>query len=167
MRTRFLLFLLAFTAGGAANGLAQESTQTTLELDAFWSEMGRVAREGDADGALAHYHEDAVLVSMRRGRTLSIAAVFSEWRGEYEATKAGRTKSRVSFRFSQRLNDGGTAHETGIFNYWSESETGEVNDQYIHFQALLVKDDGGWKMLMEYQLTPSTMEEWEALAPGQ
>jgi len=155
-----LVLLLGMSQAMAVDGAAQ----TTSELDAYWTEAERAAREGDADAAAALYHDDAVLVSMRRGQTVSIAAVFPEWRQEYDNTRSGRTSSVVSFRFSQRLNDGTTAHETGIFNYRFVSETGEVNDQYIHFQALLIKKDG-WKMLMEYQLSPASMDEWEALDP--
>ena len=143
---------------------AQEaSAQTLAELDAFWTESARTAREGDYEAAAALYHPEAVLVSVRRGRTLAIAGVLPEWKIEYDNTKAGVTSSTVDFRFSQRLHDEATAHETGIFNYRFVSETGEVNDQYIHFDALLVKRDGRWLMLMEYQRGPATLEEWEAL----
>ncbi len=138
------------------------AAQTTSELDAFWTEVERVSLEGDFEGAKALYDEDAVLVSVKRGRTLLINSVMPEWKQEYDNTRDGKTSSVVSFRFSQLLSDGTTAHQTGIFNYRFESETGEIDDQYIHFQALLIKKDG-WKMLMEYQLGPATMEEWEVL----
>ncbi len=155
-----LALLLGLSQAMAVDGAAQ----TTSELDAYWTEAERAIREGDADASAALYDEDAVLVSIHRNRTVPIATVFPEWRQEYDNTRSGRTSSVVSFRFSQRLNDGTTAHETGIFNYRFVSETGEVNDQYIHFQALLIKKDG-WKMLMEYQLSPASMDEWEALDP--
>ena len=63
---------------------------------------------------------------------------------------------------NQRLNDGTTAHETGIFNYRFRGPDGQVSENYTHFEALLVKKDG-WKMVMEYQQRSATMEEWEAL----
>ncbi len=37
-----------------------------------------------------------------------------------------------------------------------------MSEQFIHFDALLVKKDG-WLMMMEYQKTPASKEEWDAL----
>ena len=72
-------------------------------------------------------------------------------------------KARVEFKFSQRLGDATTAHETGVFLY---SATGadekEIHD-YIHFEALLLRRDGRWKIVMEYQKSKATRAEFEAL----
>ena len=40
---------------------------------------------------------------------------------------------------------------------------GKVKDEYIHFECLLVKKNGKWKTLMEYQKAEATLKEWEAL----
>lgn len=153
---------LALLVTGSLTASDCVAAQTLSELNAFWTESERTAAEGDAVGAAALYHEDAVLVSMSRNRSLPIATAMVGWVEEYNNTRSGKTSSVVSFRFSQRLNDETTAHETGIFNYRFVSETGEVSDRYIHFQALLIKEDG-WKMMMEYQLTEATLDEWQAL----
>jgi hypothetical protein len=69
----------------------------------------------------------------------------------------------VSFRFSKRLGDETTAHESGIFLYsWSNAE-GKVTNEYIHFEALLRKQPTGWKILMEYQKSKASVDEWDAL----
>ena len=70
-------------------------------------------------------------------------------------------KASVEFRFTRRLHDGVTAHETGIFRYTVEDPDGGSNAQFVHFEALLV-NKGGWKMVMEYQKAPATEAEWEA-----
>jgi hypothetical protein len=74
-------------------------------------------------------------------------------------------KAGVSFRFAQRLGDATTAHETGIFRYVSQPAGGQPLEEFIHLQALLVKQAGAWKILMEYQVGPATEAEWNALAP--
>ncbi len=74
-------------------------------------------------------------------------------------------KASVSFRFSKRLGDADTAHETGIFHYTSESAAGK-RDDYIHLEALLVKQNGKWLTLMEYQKSKATKEEWTAWKSG-
>jgi len=55
-----------------------------------------------------------------------------------------------------------TAHETGIFNYRFEAPSGQVTDQYVHFEGLLVNKNG-WQMVMEYQKSAATLDEWNAL----
>jgi hypothetical protein len=70
--------------------------------------------------------------------------------------------AQVAFKFTQRLYDTDSAHETGLFNYRADFSDGRISDQYIRFEALLVKKDG-WKMIMEYQKSMASREEWEAL----
>ena len=48
-----------------------------------------------------------------------------------------------------------------MFHYSAKPEQGELIDQYIYFEALLVKKEG-WKMMMEYQKSSGTAEEWTA-----
>jgi hypothetical protein len=76
--------------------------------------------------------------------------------------KAGKIKASVEFRFSQRYGDDTTAHETGIFLYSTVDSEGQHKQEFIHFQGLLVKKRG-WKILMEYQKSKATREEWDAL----
>ena len=56
-----------------------------------------------------------------------------------------------------------TAHELGMFRYSQKVGNGEETVAYIHLEALLVKKDGGWKILMENQKSEGTKEEWENL----
>lgn len=71
-------------------------------------------------------------------------------------------KAKVEFRFSERWGDETTARETGIFVYSTVDEKGVRKESYVHFEVLLVKEQG-WKTLMEFQKGPATEEEWEKL----
>ena len=75
-------------------------------------------------------------------------------------TRAGKVKAQVDFRFTQRINDTNTAHETGLFHFSAQSEDGEQSDSYVNFEALLI-NQGGWKMMMEYQVSLASQEEWD------
>jgi ketosteroid isomerase-like protein len=133
------------------------------ELDAYWTEVTRTVEEGDFEGYAALYHPDAVLVSLSRDTSLSIAAALDGWKQDFVATAEGRAESTVEFRFSRRLNDETTAHETGIFRYSQELGGAEPTVGTVHFEALLVKRDGNWLMMMEFQKEPATEAEWMAL----
>lgn len=155
-------FALAVLLAWSATNSGVVHAQVTSELDAYWVEVARTVEEGDFQGYGALYHEDAVLVSTFTNDSYPIANALSGWEQGFIDTRSGEATASVRFRFSQRLNDGTTAHETGIFNYRFVSATGEVSDQYTHFEALLVKRDG-WRMVMEYQRSTATQDEWNAM----
>jgi len=140
---------------------APVAAQATGELDAYWAEAARTVQEGDFEGYAELYHPDAVLVMRGRG-SVPIASALDGWKQLFVDTKDGKAAAEVEFRLIDRLNDATTAHETGIFRYVFEPEDGESSVSLVHFEALLVKRNGTWLMLMEYQKEPATEEEWEA-----
>jgi ketosteroid isomerase-like protein len=136
--------------------------QATAELDGFWAEMSRTVAEGDFAGYAALYHPDAVLVSLGANVSHPIADALAGWKQGFDDTRAGMAAAGVEFRFTQRLHDASTAHETGIFRYTLDPEEGDPIDAMVHFEGLLVKKDGRWQLVMEYQKQPATNAEWEA-----
>lgn len=133
------------------------------DIDALWAEVSRTVAAGDFEGYSATFHEDAVLVSNFSNTSTPIANALAGWKQGFLDTQAGDMAAEVTFRFSERLRDETTAHETGIFKYVATPKGGQPNIQYIHFEALLVKKDG-WLMVMEYQKSPATAIEWESLS---
>ena len=155
MRSAFLvLFLFLFTRVVFAQ---------ISEVNAYWSEVSRTVGMGDFKGYAALYHEGAVLVNGLGTTIYPISGALEGWKPGFEDTKSGKMKAGVDLRFSKRLQSETTAHETGIFRYWSQNEGEEPNVFLANFEGLLVKKNGKWLMLMEYQLSQATEEEWEAL----
>jgi ketosteroid isomerase-like protein len=136
------------------------------ELDKFWTELARTVREGDFESYSATYHEDAVVIfaSGKNKTSIPAAKALAGWKQGFIDTKSGKNKSDVKFRFSQRIGDKTTAHETGIFIYTSSNSNGENEVQYrVHFEMLLIKRDDKWLGVMEYQKSDATEEEWEGM----
>lgn len=145
-------------------GAADESAARLAELDAYWGEVSRSVREGDFEGYRATCHPEAVLVSGKSKTSYPLTQALARWKSEFDATRAGTMQADVTFRFSQRFGDSTTAHETGIFRYAATNDKGEKTVEFIHFEALLVKETDGWKIRMEYQKSPATKAEWDALS---
>lgn len=135
------------------------------ELDALWAEISRTVADGDFDAYAAVYHPDAVLVSEINGTSYPIAAALQGWREGFDDTRAGTIAASVEFRFTKRLHDATTAHETGLFRYESRTAGGSTVWQILQFEALLVKKDG-WKILMEFQKSLAAQAEWDRVGPG-
>lgn len=133
------------------------------ELDAYWAEVSRAVGAGDFPAYEATCDAEGVLVSGEKKTCTPLAEALKRWRKDFEATKRGEMKASVQFKFSQRLNDGTTAHETGIFLYTATGADGKETRAYVHFEALLLKREDGWKIVMEYQKANATQAEFEAL----
>lgn len=134
----------------------------TAELDAYWKEVSRAVNEGDFAAYKATCHEKAVLVSGSKKVSYPLTQALARWKQEFDDTKAGRIKASVEFRFAHRYGDATTAHDSGVFRYTQEKD-GETKTEYIGFEALLLKEGGDWKILMEYQKEVLTQTEWDAL----
>lgn len=134
-----------------------------LELTKFWEEASRTVQDGDFKGYANTFHKDAVLVNGISGNSYPISNALDGWKKGFEDTKAGKMKASVEFRFSERFLSETTAFETGIFKYSSQQEGAEESTVYIHFEALLTKASGGWKLLMEHQISVATEDEWNSI----
>jgi hypothetical protein len=113
------------------------------EIDkSYWAEISRTVREGDFEGYKATCHDNAVLVTTSGINKLSypMATALARWKQGFLDTKQGKQMDKVQFRFSQRIGDETTAHETGIFYITSHDANGKLlSESYTHLEALLVK----------------------------
>lgn len=160
MKTILLLIvILAFPITASAD---QEAARLA-ELDQFWSEVSRTVKEGDFEGYSTTCHAEAVLVTGTKKLSYPLTQALARWKTEFDDTKSGERESSATFRFSQRLGDATTAHETAILLYSFRVADGEMKHEYIHLEALLLRKEDGWKIIMEYQKAPATEEEWKAL----
>ena len=155
----FVLLFPFFTLAGEE----APREQRVKQLNAYWAEVSRAVAEGDFAGYAATCDAEGVLVSGEKKTCTPLAEALKRWRKDFDATKRGEMKASVAFKFSQRLNDGTTAHETGIFLYTATGADGKATRAYVHFEALLLKREDGWKIVMEYQKANATQAEFEAL----
>lgn len=155
------LFLFLLMLPGISLTRAEESLRLG-ELDAYWKDVVRCVKEGDFQGYEASTHPSGVLVMGIKKQSQPLTKALARWKKEFDDTKAGTRKSNLTLRFSQRMGDETTAHETGIFLYEATMDDGTSVKEYIHFEALLIKTDR-WRIVMEYQKSKASEAEWNAL----
>jgi hypothetical protein len=136
----------------------------TMELDEYWVRVSQAVKTGDLEAYRATCHTDGVLVSGKAKKSELLSQALVRWGKEFADTRAGKMKAQVEFRFSERITGKDTAHETGIFLYSSKRKGEEWKKDYVHFEALLVKKNGKWKILMEFQKSSAIEKEWASLA---
>lgn len=161
-----VLFACMVTTIASSQTVTSVDSIRMAELNRYWAEVSRTVREGDFEGYTATYHQDAVCVftTGKNKRSSPIDVQLALWKKDFVDTKSGKTKNHVEFRFTQRVGDSTSAHETGIFYFTSIDKDGKVlATGGVHFESLLVKRNGAWQAMMEYQKTKATQEEWDAL----
>ena len=144
----------------------QETDKRIAELNQYWKKLSKTVKEGDFEGYSSLYHEDAVVIFTTGNNKVSVAVreALDGWKQGFANTKAGKQKDNAEFRFSQRIGNANTAHETGIFHFTSVDNSGKtLTDILVHFEMLFVKKDGVWLASMEYQRSNATKAEWEAM----
>ena len=148
----------------AARLRAADEAGRLAELDRYWAAVSQSVKTGDFAAYRAGCHPEGVLVSEKLKRSEPMTAALARWRQGFDDTKAGRTKADVAFRFTRRMGDATTAHETGIFLYTFTGTDGQTKRDYVKFEALLVKGAEGWRIMMEYQKEAATEAEWQQAA---
>lgn len=166
MRIKLTLLLVLVTVAvfplGARAATAAENEARLSELDQFWAQISRAVGEGDFEAYRATCHADGVLVSGSSKKSIPLAKAVAGWKQGFADTKAGTIKAGVQFKFTQRWGDATTAHETGIFRYFTIKADGQLKEEFVHFEVLLVKK-GTWQTLMEYQKSTASKAEWDAI----
>jgi len=133
----------------------------TDELDAAWDKIKMTVSKGDFRSYKSVYHRDAILVNGITSKSYPIKDAFAGWKQGFEDTRSGKISAHLDVKFSQRLTDKTTAHETGIFHYYTIDKDGKQNDSYVHFESLWVAKNNKWFMMMEYQKSTTDKVEWD------
>lgn len=133
------------------------------ELDAYWAKVSRAVNEGDFASYQETCHPEGVLVSGNKRTAQPLADALKRWKTDFESTREGKITASVEFRFSRRIGDATTAHESGIFRYESQVPGAEPKVEYVKFEGLLNKTQEAWKILMENQQSSVSELEWQRL----
>ena len=133
------------------------------ELNAAWNKLEQTVSNGDFRSFKSVYHREAVLVNGISKSSYPIKKAFEGWQQGFTDTKSGEITAHLDVKFSERIFDEFSAHETGVFHYYTINKKGQQSDTYVHFESLWVKKNNRWIMMMEYQKSRSDETEWNTL----
>ncbi|HOX19574.1 MAG TPA: DUF4440 domain-containing protein [Gemmatimonadales bacterium] len=150
---------LAWTVPLAAQGTESSSGAIDAQV---WTTVSTTVVEHDIAGMAATYHPDAVVVTPQG--TMPIARALAGWGKSMEAMKQNGSRASVAFRFSLRQDGAETAFEAGMFNYAATDSAGATTRYIIPFEALLVRKNDRWLIVMERQFTAADETAWNAMA---
>ncbi|MEQ8241784.1 hypothetical protein [Fulvivirga sp.] len=146
--------------------ISYSQSDDTIALDKLWDKISQTVNTGDFEGYSALFHEDAILVSStnpENSRAILISEALINWEQSFIDVKSGKMKAGAEFRFSERIISTSAANEIGIFKFSSTDSNGDTQIAYVHFEALSIKKNGQWLMIMEKQKALASEKEWETL----
>ncbi|WP_299550261.1 nuclear transport factor 2 family protein [Seonamhaeicola sp.] len=78
-----------------------------------------------------------------RDKASYMAGYEKRWKGK-------QIMQTIAFRFLERIAKGGKASERGIYKLTRNPNTGNEKNYYGKFHVILVKENGTWKILVDY-----------------
>jgi len=159
LRSALSLLPLWLTSAALPDGQAGP-TSAAIDAD-VWNPVSVSVAKDDIAAMGRVYHPEAVLVTDQGTRP--IAQALAGWGQDMVTNKAKGIKASVAVRFGKRQDDATTAFESGMFNYTVTDRAGVSKPSYRRFEALLVKSNGKWRVLMEHQLDAVSETAWNAL----
>lgn len=145
-----------------AQAPAAATSATSAAIDAaVWKVIAATVVSSDIVGMGKVYHPSAVYVDGRG--TQPIAEVLAIWGKDMVTMKAAGTTATVELRFGKRQDNATTAFHSGAFRYTTLEKNGKRTPVTIAFEALLTKEGGKWRILMEHQIGPIDDAAWDRL----
>lgn len=141
-------FFIASWAAWAEEGDQNIAAQIDQEI---WIPLVESVRTADFEMHAATYHPSAVVVFTNKDSTISGRQFLANIKPDFEKRQGGPEDTILKFRFNRRIDNEDTAFETGIFAFSTLDENGDWQTAYRTLEALLIRENGKWLMLMEHQ----------------
>lgn len=115
-----------------------------------WLPFIQAYAEGKADDYIALHSKNLVRPIGDAKRIDPYDRWAANTRGMFKSFADRGTKAAIDFRFLERFANDDTASERGIFEFSVTNAKGETQKFYGKFHVILRKEDGKWKILMDY-----------------
>ncbi|MCB0399898.1 MAG: nuclear transport factor 2 family protein [Winogradskyella sp.] len=125
-------------------------TKANLEdINTTWEKFYKAFETLDYTLMAEIHSQDLVRVSGGK-RILDYDTYINNYKIGFERDKTAGHTSSISLRFFERINNGSTASERGIYKLVRNKGTDNEQAYYGQFHVLLKKSDGVWKITMDY-----------------
>ncbi|NMM47794.1 nuclear transport factor 2 family protein [Marinigracilibium pacificum] len=102
-------------------------------------------------GLMAEIHSrDLARIPADNNRILNYEEYIDSFHKRFDRAKSNHIKYEIELRFIERIANGFTASERGIYQLIVINEQDEPRSYYGKFHVLLRKENGLWKILMDY-----------------
>lgn len=147
------IIALVFTILIANTSYAQK-TEHLKDINAFWAKFYKAFETLDFTLMAEIHAKDLVRVSGGK-QILDYDAYIKGYESSFQNSKDTNQTSHISLRFFERINNKTTASERGIYKLIRNKGTVKEQAYYGQFHVLFKKNDGEWKITMDYDSSES------------
>ena len=148
------LLLLPFAAHAQAPAPKSTSPEILKELDRdIWLPFIKAYGESNPEGYFALHSKSFVRAQGDGKRIETIEQWMNGTRNMFRVFGERGSKAAIQFRFLERFANAETASERGIYEFASVNSQGETRKSYGKFHVISRKEDGKWKILVDYDST--------------
>jgi|GEM_PF-634561 len=131
----------------------------------IWIPFMEAYAAGDADKYLGLHTADFIRAQGDGQNTNDLEGYSTGVRAGFQRGKEQGGKTTIEFRFFERFSNGKTASERGIYKYSYTPPTGEPWTGYGQFHVFSRKENGRWKIAVDYDSSEGrTVGEAEFMA---
>jgi ketosteroid isomerase-like protein len=115
-----------------------------------WRPLLQAMNSMDADRFIAILSTDVVQISYDHKQIRNRDEFVALIRESYARGRERGTRRSVEFRSLGRIESGPLAYESGYIKTTFTTAAGEVKISYGAFQSVMRREQGGWKLLVDY-----------------
>ena len=134
---------------GVQNWKTDQNRLLEINRD-IWTPFSEAYASGDADKYLALHSSEFVRASKGGDHTTDLHGYSQGVLRSFNRNSINGGKTTIEFRFIERFTSDITASERGIYKYTYYPSSGSPTSGYGKFHVVSRKENGVWKILMDY-----------------
>ncbi|NNE32913.1 MAG: nuclear transport factor 2 family protein [Winogradskyella sp.] len=147
MRNKLVIILLLLLC--ATPLCSAQSIEDLKAVNKVWSKFYNAFETLDYS-LMAQIHSDELVRVSGGKRIIDYDTYITNYKSRFKQDKLTKQTNTITLRFFERLNNGRTASERGIYKLTKNQGTKNERSYYGQFHVILKKIDGHWKITMDY-----------------
>lgn len=142
--TTLLLFLFALTSQGNSQTL-----NDIKEINEVWNKFYEAFDDLDYT-LMAEIHSKRLIRISGGKRITDYENYIDSYKIRFQKSKKNKNTNNISLRFFERIRNDSIASERGIYKLIANKGKQNERTYYGQFHVILTKENGIWKILMDY-----------------
>lgn len=144
---RLIIIALVFLV---IHPVRSQSIENIKQINGIWVKFCQAFDSSDYESFNSIHSTEVMRISSDANRIMLSEDYMNANKEYFNNFKNNNIKCEISLRFFERMNNDSFASERGIYKFIFNKGTEKEQIYYGKFHALLVKENGVWRILMDY-----------------
>ncbi len=142
-----ILFCIVFSTNSHS-----QSEPHLKDINKVWAKFYLAFETLDSE-PMAEIHSKKLIRISGGKRILDYKSYITNYKATFQNSKHNNVTNTIALRFFERINNDSTASERGIYKLTRNKGQNNEKSYYVKFHVLFIKEEGAWKILMDYDST--------------